>query len=177
MTLSRPVGHRGLIDLLEAAAPEFPRGGMSRQEYHRAFGAKGGIERAHGIGVARPPGHHRDPWLARQSAPGVGHVDGSRLVPGMDQLELVVERRIEERHDVIAREREDGAAAEAIQAFGDDVGTPELGFHGNSSVERACSSTGAQDGGDRRPRKEESGVAIPLRNLERTSGRRRLLVI
>jgi len=49
-------------------------------------------------------------------------VDRRRLVAHMHQIEVRLERSIEDRHDVIARESKHALAAEASERLSDDVG-------------------------------------------------------
>ena len=134
----RRLGHRrrhvGLAKLLEAAAAELPGRGVTRQQHHRRFRAERGEQRADRVGVARAAGHQRDAGLAGQAAVGVGHVDGGGLVADVDEIEIGVERRIEDRHDVVAGEREHAAAAEPLERSGHDVGAAQRLAHAGFSV-------------------------------------------
>jgi hypothetical protein len=50
---------------------------------------------------------------------------GGGFVAHMYQIEPGLDRRVEDRHDVIAGEREHLAAAEALERTGNDVGAPQ----------------------------------------------------
>ena len=95
------------------------------KQHHRRFRAERGEERADRVGVAGAAGDQRDAGLAGQAAVGVGHVDGGGLVADMDEIEIGVERRVEDRHDVVAGQREHAVAAEALQRSGNDVGAAQ----------------------------------------------------
>ena len=98
---------------------------MAGQQHHRRFCAERGEQRADGVGVAGTAGDQRDAGFAGEPAVGVGHVDGGGLMADMNEIELGVERRVEDRHDVVAGQREHAAAAEALQRSGDDVGAAQ----------------------------------------------------
>ena len=71
-------------------------------------------------------GDHRDPRLARQPSPGIRHVHGCRLVARMHQPLPRIDRRVEQRHDVVAGEREDRVVSGAFQRAHDDVGAADV---------------------------------------------------
>jgi hypothetical protein len=102
---------------------------MAGQEHHRRFRAERGEEGTDGVGVAGAAGDERDAGFASQPAMGVGHVDGRRLVADMDEIEIGVERGVEDRHDVVAGQREYAMAAEALQRSGNDVGAAQRPGH------------------------------------------------
>jgi len=54
-------------------------------------------------------------------------------VPHVDEIETRVERRVEHRHDMIARQREHALAAEPRQGSSDDVGAAQRRAHRVSS--------------------------------------------
>ena len=87
-----------------------------------SFEAERGEEGADRVGVAGTAGDERDAGFAGQAAVGVGHVDGCGLVADMDEIEIGVERRVEDRHDVVAGQREHAVAAEPLKRSGNDVG-------------------------------------------------------
>jgi hypothetical protein len=47
--------------------------------------------------VAGPAGDERDPRLAGEPSPRIGHVDRSRLVAHMHEIEIRLERSIKDR--------------------------------------------------------------------------------
>ncbi len=57
---------------------------------------------------------------------------GGGLVAHVDQLQARAERRIEQRHDVVAGQRENGGQPRRIERAGDDVGASDLWCHGAS---------------------------------------------
>ena len=54
--------------------------------------------------------------------PGVGHVDGGLLVPGVDELEALVGQDVHRRQDVVAGQGEDLFHALGLQGSGYQVG-------------------------------------------------------
>ena len=54
---------------------------------------------------------------------GIGHVHGGGFVADMNEIDAGVERSVEDRHDVVAGEREDAPAADAVKRTSDDVGS------------------------------------------------------
>ena len=99
---------------------------MAREQHHRRLRAERRVERADRIGVTGPAGDHRDAGLAGQASPGVRHVHGGRLVAHMHEIEPGLERGVEDRHDVVAGEREHVAAAEPLERTGNDVGAAQI---------------------------------------------------
>jgi hypothetical protein len=57
----------------------------------------------------------------------VRHVDGGGLVADMDKIEAGIEGGVEDRHDVVAGQREDAARAEPAERLGDNVGASQRG--------------------------------------------------
>jgi hypothetical protein len=92
--------------------------------------------------VTGTAGDQRNAALAGQPRESVGHVHGGGLVAHVDQPEACAQRRVEHGHDVVAREREDGAKAGRIERARKHVGAPELGWHEVlvASRERATAS-------------------------------------
>ncbi len=117
--------HVGLADFLEAAAAELPGRRVTRQQHHRQFRAERRVERADRVGMARPAGDHRDAGLAGEPSPRVRHVHGGRLVAHVNEIELRLDRGIEHRHDVIAREREHALRTEPRERARHDVGAAQ----------------------------------------------------
>ncbi len=115
-------GHLGLAQLLESATAELGRFGVTGQQHERRFLALRCHQRRRGVRVARSAGHHGDAGLAGQPAPGVGHVNRSRLMARVDQAVARVDRGVEQRHDVVAGQREDRCVAGAFERPHDDVG-------------------------------------------------------
>ena len=76
-----------------------------------------------------PPVTSAMPGFAGEAAVRVGHVHGGRLVAHVDEIEAGIERGVEDRHDVIAGQREHAPAAEALQRSGDDVGAAQRLAH------------------------------------------------
>ena len=60
--------------------------------------------------------------LAGQAAMGVGHVHGGGFVPHVNEVDVRIQRGIEDRHDVVAGQREDTSAADTAKGTSDDVG-------------------------------------------------------
>ena len=53
---------------------------------------------------------------------GVGHVHGGGFVPHVNKVDTRIQRGVEDRHDVVAGQREDAPAADAAKRTSDDVG-------------------------------------------------------
>ena len=60
--------------------------------------------------------------FAGEAAVGVGHVHGGGFVADVNEVDAGIQRGVEDRHDVIAGQREDASAAEAAKRTSDDVG-------------------------------------------------------
>ena len=80
------------------------------------------VERGERVRMSRPAGDERDPRLAGDARPRVGHVHGGGFVPRMHEVEPDVQRRVEHRHDVIARQREDVPHARVGERADQDIG-------------------------------------------------------
>ena len=72
--------------------------------------------------MPRTTGHERDADLTGDARVSIGHVHGAGLVAGVDQLDLRVERGVEDRHDVVARQCEDAARAGSLQRLDQRIG-------------------------------------------------------
>jgi hypothetical protein len=131
--------HLGLADFLEAAAPELPCGRVPREQHHRRLRPARGEQSADRIGVAGPAGDKRDPRLAGEPSPRISHVDRSRLVAHMHEIEIGLERCIKDRHDVIAGKRKHTPAAEASKRLRNDVGASKRLGHRVSFLD-ACAA-------------------------------------
>ena len=75
-----------------------------------------------GVGVAGAAGDHGDSGFAGQPAPGIGGVHGGGLVAGVHEVDRGADRGVEQRHDVVAGEREDRAVSGTFEGAHDDVG-------------------------------------------------------
>jgi hypothetical protein len=75
--------------------------------------------------VAGATGDERNAGLPGEPAVGIGHVHGGGLVAHVNEVEANLERGVENRHDMVAGEREHAAAAEALERSGNDVGAAE----------------------------------------------------
>ena len=114
--------HLGLRHLLELAAAHVARCRMAREEDHRRLGHARGVERRHRVGMPRPARDESHAHLTGEPCPRIRHVHGRGLVTHVDQLEAPIERGIEHRHDVVAREREDPLHTRARDAFCQRIG-------------------------------------------------------
>ena len=94
---------------------------MPRQQHHRRLGAERGEESTDRVGMAWPAGDQGDTSVAGQTSPRIRHVDRSRFVAHMHEVEIRLERGIEDRHDVIAREGKHLPAAEATERTSDNI--------------------------------------------------------
>ncbi len=114
--------HRALVHFLERAPAELRSRRMPGEKDHRRFGGERRVERTDRVRVSRAASDEGDPRLAGEAAPSVGHVHRGRLVTHVHDRQRGVERRIEHRHDVVAREREEMPHAGARQRFCDQIG-------------------------------------------------------
>ena len=147
-------GHFRLAQFLETAAAELVGFGVAGQQHQRQFLAKRGEQRGDRVGVAGTAGDHGDAGLAGQPAVRVGHVHRGGFVPRVHQVEPCVQCGIEQRHDVVAGQREDALIAGVFQRAHDDVGAAKGLGHAEVSrvlivgVRTAGSGpTGIMDGG------------------------------
>ena len=87
----------------------------------------------------RPPaaGDQDNAGLTRCAGISIGHVGGSLLMAGQDQLDLRVEDGIKDRHHRAAGQTEDVFHAFLTEGFDDDVGAC---CHFNLSPRRAFSN-------------------------------------
>ena len=104
-----------LVHLLERPQPELRTRGVSGEQQHRRLRHGGRVERRHCVGMSGTASNERHPDFAGETGPRVRHVHGRRFVSRMEQLETCIERRIEDRHDVIARKREQASNARVSQ--------------------------------------------------------------
>ena len=114
-------GHRGLIHLLEGAAPELRGGRVPAQQHHRRLGHQRAVERRDRVAVARPRGDEGHARLLGEPSPRVRHVHRRRLVPRVQDREAAAEARVVEREDLVAREREEVPDAGGGQRLHDQV--------------------------------------------------------
>ena len=117
--------HLGLAQFLKAAAPKLVGLGVARQQHQRRFLALRRHQCGGGVGMTRTAGDHGDARLAGQPSPGVGHVHRRGLMPRVHQPLPRIDRRVEQRHDVVAGQREDRVVAGAFQRAHDDVGAAD----------------------------------------------------
>ena len=98
---------------------------MAGQQHDRQFLAERGHQPGGGVGVAGAAGDHGDAGLAGQPAPGVGGVHRGGLLPGVHEVDRGADRGVEQRHDVVAGQREDRVVSGAFEGAHDDVGAAE----------------------------------------------------
>ena len=92
--------------------------------------------------MAGAAGDECDARHACDARPGVGHVHGGGLVADVDELETRVERGIEDRHHVVAREREDAPHAATRKASREAVGpAPGARAHASASSRNVAAAT------------------------------------
>jgi hypothetical protein len=113
-------GQADLVHLLEGAEPLVGELGVAAQQDDRRLGQPGDVGRGQGVGVARPGRHERRAGPLGQAGVGVGHVDGTGLVAGMDELYAGVDERGVERHDLVAGEVEEGLDAGLLEGGGEE---------------------------------------------------------
>ncbi len=105
--LGHGCGDIGLLHFLERAAVPVRARRVAGKQHHRRLGKA----RRHGVGVPGTAGHERDAGLAGDPRVRIRHVHGRGFVTHVDEIDARVERRIEDRHDVVARQREDALHA------------------------------------------------------------------
>ena len=94
---------------------------MPRQEYHRRFGSKRSKKAGGPIRVSLAAVDERDPRLPSEAPVSVGHVHARRFMACMDNLDVGIEQRVIDGHNVIARDPEDAANALALERAGHDA--------------------------------------------------------
>src|ERR1700688_3679913 len=55
----------------------------------------------------------------------IGHVHGGGFVAHVNEVDVRIQRGVEDRHDVVAGQREDAPAADAAKRTSDDVGAAQ----------------------------------------------------
>src|SRR5437660_5872173 len=75
--------------------------------------------------MTRSAGDDCNSWHAGRPPAGIRHMHGCRLVADVNKLQPGPDRRIEDRHDVISREREYIGNAGATEGARDDIGTAD----------------------------------------------------
>jgi hypothetical protein len=114
-------GHRGLIHLLEAAPADLRQRRVPAQQHHRRFRHERAVERRDRVAVAGAGGDQRHPRLVGEPAPRIGHVHCRRLVARVQDRQVMTERRVVQRQDLVAGEREDVADAGRRESFDHQV--------------------------------------------------------
>ena len=79
--------------------------------------------------VAGTTGYPGDARFSRDASIGVRHMHGRAFMPDVQQIELTVDRGIEQRHDVVAGQREDGRVTGSFQCLDYDVGAAPGNCH------------------------------------------------
>lgn len=114
--------HLGLAQFLESAAAKLPGGRVTGQQHHWRLRGERGEQGADRIGMTRTASDQADANLAGQPTLGVRHMHGGGFMADMHEVDADVECGIKDRHDVVARQREDAAAAEPNKGASDDIG-------------------------------------------------------
>ena len=111
----------------------FQQLGSITRQLHDALKELGYADKLKGTVDQLPDAQSRLSYIARltgEATMRVGHVDRSRLVPHVHQVEIDVERGVEDRHDVIARKREHSPTPQASESLDRDVGAAQRLAHG-----------------------------------------------
>ena len=130
------LGHLGLAQFLKSAASQLPGRGVPRQQNHRRFRRQRRVQSADRIGVTGSAGNQGDTDFSGQAAMGIGHVHGGGLMADVNEVDAGVERGVEDRHDVVAGQREHAPAAKAVKRASNNVGAAQgvahrlFGFRG-----------------------------------------------
>ena len=120
--LRHRLGHLGLAQFLKSAAPDLPGRGVSRQKNHRRFRGQRGVQGSDRIGMTGSAGDQGNAGFAGQAAMSIGHVHGGGFVPHVNEVDAHIQGGVEDRHDVVAGQREDAPAADTAKRTSDDVG-------------------------------------------------------
>ena len=99
-------GHVGLGHLLESSASEVGQRGVPAEQDDRRLGGRRYVQGSQRVGEPRAGGDQGHSRLAGQPAPRVGGVYGRSLVPEVDQVGPGVDRGVEDRHYLVAGQRE-----------------------------------------------------------------------
>jgi hypothetical protein len=82
--LDGSVGDAGDVCLLEAVLAQHGANDLAAEHDHGDRIGHGRKQTGHGVGRARPRGHHHDARLARGAGVAIGHMRGALLVSGED---------------------------------------------------------------------------------------------
>ena len=121
----RPRGGH-LVDFLEGAAPALRAGAGAGEQDDRRLGHARTVERRQRVEMPGAGGDQRDTRLLGEPPPRVRHVDGRGLVARVDERDAAADRRIEDREDLVARQREemaDAGGGQRLDESGRTVGT------------------------------------------------------
>ncbi len=124
--LGQRIREFSLAHLLKRPHACLAQGCLARQQHNGRLSHLRGIKRRQRVGMAGATGHQCDSRFSGQSGPGVGHVNGSGLVTGMDEADAGVQGRVEYRHHMVARQREDLSDTGSLQYPNQGICTSEF---------------------------------------------------
>jgi hypothetical protein len=117
------VGDAGDVRLLEAVLAQHGADDLAAKHDHGNRVGHGREQAGHRVGGARTRGHHHDAGLAGGAGVAIGHMRGALLVPGEDQLDFRLVKRIEERDGCATWQSKHDFDPFALQALHDFVAT------------------------------------------------------
>jgi hypothetical protein len=112
-----------LIHLLKGAGPELAPRRVAAQQDDGRLGHQGAVEGRDGVAVAGTGRDQRHTRLVGQTPPGIGHVDGGRFVPRMNQRDVTADRGVVNREDLVAGKGEEVLDAVGGQRVHDALGS------------------------------------------------------
>jgi hypothetical protein len=120
-------GHAYLVYFLLGATPKVGQIGTASNGNNGAFGVHGVSQTRNGVGQAWCS-VHADAGQPRDPAPGIGHVHGCLLVPGVDETEALIYHLVQQGQDVITSQGKNVGDALHFQRFTNEV-TPVNSSH------------------------------------------------
>ena len=107
----RPFGQRlcqrDLIHLLKRALTVFANRAVTTQQQHRRVRRPRRQQRPQRVAQACPGSHQSNSQPARELRKTFSHIDRRSLMPRVKKANARIQARVEKRHDLVARERED----------------------------------------------------------------------
>ena len=107
--LSQRRRHRALAHFLKRAAAILRHRRVAAQQQNRRFGFTDGKQWPHGVSQSTAGSDQRNADLAGQLGMSFRHENSRRLMPGVNDLDAKLETGVIDRHDLVARQRENPA--------------------------------------------------------------------
>jgi len=124
--LGHRCGHADLVDLLEGRHTLLGHLGRPGDEYDRGLGGVDGRKGGNGIGKAGPAGEDARRRTAGDPGISVGHVQRRAFMPGVDELDALVFRRIHQGQDGVADDGEHLLDALQLETSNEEMGSGQL---------------------------------------------------